>query len=120
MRRSHRPRMRGTVELEGIAGRVDVVNNTLGKALGGASGGFTTGRADVVEALRQRSRPYLFSRNSVAPPLVGAAIKALDLVEAAPAGGALLERLRANTERFRREMTAAGFDVRRGAHPIVR
>lgn len=109
---------RGTVELEGVAGRVDVVNSTLGKALGGASGGFTTGRADVIEALRQRSRPYLFS-NSVAPPLVGAAIKALDLIEAAPAGGALLERLRANAERFRREMTAAGFDVRRGAHPIV-
>ncbi|MGC9219833.1 MAG: glycine C-acetyltransferase [Solirubrobacteraceae bacterium] len=106
---------RGTVEHFGVGDRVDVITGTLGKALGGASGGYTSGRREIIELLRQRSRPYLFS-NSVAPPIVAASLKVLDLLEE---GAQLRERLRANTVRFRSAMTAAGFDVLAGEHPIV-
>ena len=92
-----------------------MITGTLGKALGGATGGYTSGRKEIIELLRQRSRPYLFS-NSVAPPVVAASLKVLDLLEH---GGELRERLRDNTLRFRRAMTAAGFDVLPGDHPIV-
>ena len=109
------PTGRGTPELFGVADRVDVVTGTLGKALGGASGGYTTGRAEIVAMLRQRSRPYLFS-NSVAPSIVGAALAALDLLSSSVE---LLERLRANTALFRSRMTEAGFDLLPGEHPII-
>jgi len=106
---------RGTVEHCGVKGRVDIVTSTLGKALGGASGGFTASRREVVDLLRQRSRPYLFS-NTVAPPLVMASLACLDLLSASTE---LRDRLEANTLRFREGMTAAGFAIRPGVHPIV-
>jgi glycine C-acetyltransferase len=109
------PTGRGTPELFGVRDRVDVVTGTLGKALGGASGGYTAGRAEIVAMLRQRSRPYLFS-NSVAPSIVGAALAALKLLSSS---GELLERLRANTALFRSRMTEAGFDLLPGEHPII-
>jgi len=109
------PTGRGTPELFGVTDRVDVVTGTLGKALGGASGGYTSGRAEIVAMLRQRSRPYLFS-NSVAPSIVGAALAALDLLSSS---GELLERLRANTALFRSRMTEAGFDLLPGEHAII-
>jgi glycine C-acetyltransferase len=109
------PTGRGTPELFGVTDRVDVVTGTLGKALGGASGGYTTGRAEIVEMLRQRSRPYLFS-NSVAPSIVGAALAGLDLLSSS---GELLSRLRENTALFRARMTEAGFDLLPGEHPII-
>ncbi|MQY02636.1 glycine C-acetyltransferase [Actinomadura macrotermitis] len=109
------PTGRGTPELFGVADRVDVLTGTLGKALGGASGGYVSGRAEIVEILRQRSRPYLFS-NSLAPAIVGASLCVLDLLDAS---GDRRERLAANTALFRSEMTAAGFDVLPGEHPIV-
>ncbi|MFC6092867.1 glycine C-acetyltransferase [Saccharothrix lopnurensis] len=109
------PTGRGTPELFGVRDRVDIVTGTLGKALGGASGGYTSGRAEVVEMLRQRSRPYLFS-NSLAPAVTAAAIAALDLLESS---GELLERLRANTALFRSRMTEEGFDLLPGEHPII-
>jgi glycine C-acetyltransferase len=109
------PTGRGTPEHYGVTDRVDVVTGTLGKALGGATGGYTSGRKEIIELLRQRSRPYLFS-NSVAPPVVAASLKVLDLLEQ---GGELRDRLRANTSRFRGAMTDAGFDVLPGEHPIV-
>ncbi|TDQ05201.1 glycine C-acetyltransferase [Labedaea rhizosphaerae] len=109
------PTGRGTPELFGVQDRVDVVTGTLGKALGGASGGYTSGRAEIVEMLRQRSRPYLFS-NSLAPSITAAAIAALDLLDSS---GELLSRLRENTELFRRRMTEAGFDLLPGEHPII-
>ncbi|GAA1267396.1 glycine C-acetyltransferase [Saccharothrix xinjiangensis] len=109
------PTGRGTPELFGVRDRVDIVTGTLGKALGGASGGYTSGRAEVVEMLRQRSRPYLFS-NSLAPAVTAAAIAALDLLESS---GELLERLRANTALFRSRMTDEGFDLLPGEHPII-
>ena len=99
----------------GVMGRVDVITSTLGKALGGASGGFTSGRKEIVELLRQRSRPYLFS-NSVAPVIVKASLAVLDLLAASTA---LRDKLEANTKRFREGMTAAGFDIKPGVHPIV-
>ncbi|MGD0733468.1 MAG: glycine C-acetyltransferase [Terracidiphilus sp.] len=106
---------RGTPELCGVEGRVDIVTGTLGKALGGASGGYVSGRREIVELLRQRSRPYLFS-NSVAPPIVAASLKVLDLVtESAD----LRQRLQENTVYFRAEMTKGGFDLLPGIHPIV-
>jgi glycine C-acetyltransferase len=106
---------RGTPELRGVEGRVDILTGTLGKALGGASGGYTSGRKEIVALLRQRSRPYLFS-NSVAPPIVAASIKVLDLLaESAD----LRERLKQNTHFFRERMVQAGFDVLPGEHPIV-
>ncbi|MFC4907676.1 glycine C-acetyltransferase [Actinomadura gamaensis] len=109
------PTGRGTPELFGVTDRVDVVTGTLGKALGGASGGYVSGRAEIVEILRQRSRPYLFS-NSLAPSIVGASLRVLELLEAS---GDRRERLAANTALFRAEMTAAGFDILPGEHPIT-
>jgi glycine C-acetyltransferase len=109
------PTGRGTPELFGVTDRVDVVTGTLGKALGGASGGYTSGRAEIVEVLRQRSRPYLFS-NSVAPSIVGAALTGLDLLSSSTE---LLTRLRENTALFRSRMTEAGFDLLPGEHPII-
>ncbi len=109
------PTGRGTHELHDVVERVDILTGTMGKALGGASGGYVAGRREIVEMLRQRARPYLFS-NSVAPPIVAAALKALDLVEGSPD---LRDRLWANTAHFRAAMTAAGFDIVEGIHPIV-
>ena len=106
---------RGTHEHRGVFGKVDIITGTLGKALGGASGGFTATRREVVELLRQRSRPYLFS-NTVAPSIVGASIAVLDLLEASTA---LRDRLEDNTRYFRSAITAAGFDIKPGEHPIV-
>jgi glycine C-acetyltransferase len=106
---------RGTHEHCGVMGRVDIITGTLGKALGGASGGFTSGRAEIVELLRQRSRPYLFS-NTVAPPLVTGAIKAFELIEH---DSTLRDRLEENTRFFRERMTAQGFELLPGEHPIV-
>jgi glycine C-acetyltransferase len=109
------PTGRGTPELFGVQDKVDVLTGTLGKALGGASGGYTSGRAEIVEMLRQRSRPYLFS-NSLAPSITAAALATLELLGSS---GELLEKLRANTELFRRRMTEAGFDLLPGEHPII-
>jgi len=109
------PRGRGTPELHGVSDRVDIVTGTLGKALGGASGGYTSGRKGIIDLLRQRSRPYLFS-NSVAPAVVGASLKVLDLLER---GDDLRARLRDNTAWFRERMTGLGFDILPGDHPIV-
>lgn len=106
---------KGTPEFCGVMGRVDIITGTLGKALGGASGGYTSGRKEIIEMLRQRSRPYLFS-NSVSPAVVAASLKALELVEESPA---LLKKLRDNTSYFRKAMTEAGFDILSGEHPIV-
>lgn len=106
---------RGTPEHFGVSDRVDIVTGTLGKALGGASGGFTSGRAEIVELLRQRSRPYLFS-NSVAPSIVVTGAAVLDRLSD---GAALREQVRANTAYFRARMTELGFDVLPGEHPIV-
>ena len=105
----------GTPELFGVTDRVDVITGTLGKALGGASGGYVSSHGDVIELLRQRSRPYLFS-NSLAPSIVAASIAALDLVGSKPA---LRERLRGNSALFRRRMTEEGFDLLPGEHPII-
>jgi glycine C-acetyltransferase len=109
------PTGRGSIEHCGVLGRVDVVTSTLGKALGGASGGFTSGRREIVAMLRQRSRPYLFS-NTLAPMITGAAVAAFDLLSESTA---LRDRLAANTAYFREQMTAAGFAIRPGVHPIV-
>ncbi len=109
------PTGRGTPELFGVQDRVDIVTGTLGKALGGASGGYTSGRAEIVELLRQRSRPYLFS-NSLAPSITAAAIAALDMLSSSTE---LLTQLRSNTELFRRRMTEEGFDLLPGEHPII-
>jgi glycine C-acetyltransferase len=106
---------RGTHELHGVMGRVDILTGTLGKAMGGASGGYVAAGAEVVELLRQRSRPYLFS-NSLAPPITAASLRALDLIERS---GELRERLRQNTAHFRTRMEGLGFDVLPGSHPIV-
>ena len=106
---------RGTPELKGVMDRVDIITGTLGKALGGASGGYTSGRREIVELLRQRSRPYLFS-NTLAPPIAATSLKVLELLEG---GGELRARLRDNTTRFRTRMTELGFDVLPGEHPIV-
>ena len=106
---------RGTHEHHGVMGRVDVITGTLGKALGGASGGYVSGRREMVAMLRQRSRPYLFS-NSVAPPIVATSLKVLELMRSA---ADLREKLRENTAFFRRRMTEEGFDILPGEHPIV-
>ncbi len=106
---------RGTHEHCGVMGRVDIITGTLGKALGGASGGFTSGRKEIIEMLRQRSRPYLFS-NTVAPSIVGASIKAIELLESSTA---LRDKLEENTLYFRAKMTEAGFDIKPGEHAIV-
>jgi glycine C-acetyltransferase len=109
------PGGRGTPEHHGVVERIDVLTGTLGKAIGGASGGYVSGRAEIVELLRQRSRPYLFS-NSLAPPVVAASIAALDLIETSHE---LRDRLRENTAHFRAAMTERGFDLLPGEHPIV-
>jgi len=109
------PRGRGTHEYRGLFGKIDIITGTLGKALGGASGGFTSASADVVALLRQRSRPYLFS-NTIAPPIVGAALAVLDLLEG---GTELRDRLEDNTKLFRAGLTALGFDIKPGLHPII-
>ena len=106
---------RGTHEYHDVLGRIDVITGTLGKALGGASGGYTSGRKEIIELLRQRSRPYLFS-NSVAPPIVGASIKAIDLLTESTE---LRDKLEINTKYFRNAMTEEGFDILAGEHPIV-
>ena len=109
------PTGRGTAEFYGVNERVDIITSTLGKALGGASGGFTTGRENIIAMLRQRSRPYLFS-NSVPPPVVSAALKTLDLLKDSQAAK---ERLESNARLFREGMIKAGFRIRPGTHPIV-
>src|SRR5689334_21010879 len=106
---------RGTHEFRNVMGRIDIITGTLGKALGGASGGFTSGRREIIEMLRQRSRPYLFS-NTVAPSIVGASIAVLDMLSETTA---LRDKLEFNTRYFREKMTAAGFDIKPGDHPIV-
>ncbi len=106
---------RGTHEHRGVMGRIDIITGTLGKALGGASGGFTSGRKEIIEMLRQRSRPYLFS-NTVAPSIVGASIAVLDMLTETTA---LRDKLEFNTKYFRTKMTEAGFDIKPGEHPIV-
>lgn len=106
---------RGTHEYRNVMGRVDIITGTLGKALGGASGGFTAAKKEVVEMLRQRSRPYLFS-NTVAPSIVGASIVVLDMLTQTTE---LRDKLEANTKLFREKMTQAGFDIKPGDHPIV-
>jgi glycine C-acetyltransferase len=109
------PTGRGSIEYCGALGRVDVITSTLGKAMGGASGGFTTGRQEIIDLLRQRSRPYLFS-NTLAPALVAASIRAFDMLMKP---GPQLETLKENTKYFREKMTGAGFDIVEGSHPIV-
>src|SRR5690606_1634692 len=109
------PTGRGSAELKGVMAEVDVFTSTLGKALGGGSGGFTTGRREIIDLLRQRSRPYLFS-NTLPPPLVAASIKVFEMLSA---GGELRDRLNTNARYFRERMGAAGFDLRPGEHPIV-
>jgi glycine C-acetyltransferase len=109
------PSGRGTPELHGVMDRVDIITGTLGKALGGASGGYTSGRAEIVSMLRQRSRPYLFS-NTVAPAIVAASLASLELLTQSDD---LRAKLRANTKLFRERMTALGFDILPGDHPIV-
>jgi len=106
---------RGTPELRGVEGRVDIITGTLGKAMGGASGGYTSGRKEIIQLLRQRSRPYLFS-NSLAPAIAAASLRVLDLLSES---SDLRESLRANTIFFREEMTRIGFDILPGEHPIV-
>jgi glycine C-acetyltransferase len=106
---------RGTHEYRGVMGRIDIITSTLGKALGGANGGFTSGRKEIIELLRQRSRPYLFS-NTLAPSVTGASIAVLDLLSETTA---LRDKLERNTKYFRTKMTQAGFDIKEGEHPIV-
>ncbi|GGZ40973.1 2-amino-3-ketobutyrate coenzyme A ligase [Echinicola pacifica] len=106
---------RGVHELKGVMGKMDIITGTLGKALGGASGGFTSGRKEIIDILRQRSRPYLFS-NTLAPSITGASIKVFDLLSETTE---LRDKLEENTLYFRKEMTAAGFDIKPGEHPIV-
>ena len=106
---------RGTHEYRNVMGRVDIITGTFGKALGGASGGFTASRKEIVEVLRQRSRPYLFS-NTLAPAIAGASVKVLELLSSSTA---LRDKLEVNTKYFRTAMTAAGFDIIPGEHPIV-
>lgn len=106
---------RGTHEYHNVMDRIDIITGTLGKALGGASGGYTSAKKEIVELLRQRSRPYLFS-NSVAPPIVGASIKAIDLLTESTA---LRDKLQENTRFFREELSKIGLEILPGEHPIV-
>ncbi|RUW47653.1 aminotransferase class I/II-fold pyridoxal phosphate-dependent enzyme, partial [Mesorhizobium sp. M1A.F.Ca.ET.072.01.1.1] len=106
---------RGSAEHCGVEGRIDILTGTLGKSLGGASGGYTSGRREVVDWLRQRSRPYLFS-NTLVPAIAGASLKVFDLIEQ---GDVLRKKLYANADRFRRKMTRAGFRLAGADHPIV-
>ena len=109
------PTGRGAAEYKGVLDKMDIITSTLGKALGGASGGFTVASQEIVDLLRQRSRPYLFS-NSVPPAIVYTSLKVLDMLDGT---AELRERLNENTRYFREQMTAAGFDIRPGEHPIV-
>jgi glycine C-acetyltransferase len=109
------PTGRGTAEMQGVQDRIDIITSTLGKALGGASGGFTTGRKNIIDLLRQRSRPYLFS-NSLPPPLVAAALKTIELLKGSQAAK---ENLESNTSYFREKIAAVGFSIKPGTHPIV-
>lgn len=106
---------RGTHEHHNVMGKIDIITGTLGKALGGASGGFTSGRKEIIDLLRQRSRPYLFS-NTLAPSIVGASIEVLNMLSETTE---LRDKLESNTKYFREKMTAAGFDIKPGVHPIV-
>lgn len=106
---------RGTHEHCGVLGKIDIITSTLGKALGGASGGFTSGKKEIIDILRQRSRPYLFS-NTLMPAIVGASISVLDMLSSTTA---LRDKLEDNTKYFRQQMTDAGFDIKPGEHPIV-
>ncbi len=106
---------RGTPEHCGVMGKIDIITSTLGKALGGGSGGYTTGRKAIIDILRQRSRPYLFS-NTLPPPLVGASLKVFEILNQSTA---LRDKLEDNTKYFRGKMTEAGFDIKPGTHPIV-
>src|SRR6187455_1974344 len=106
---------RGTHEYRGVMGRIDIITGTLGKALGGASGGFTSGRKEIIDMLRQKSRPYLFS-NTLAPSIVGGSIAVLDMLTEKTE---LRDKLESNTKYFRKKMTEAGFDIKPGDHPIV-
>ena len=106
---------RGTHEHKGVMGRIDIITGTLGKALGGASGGFTSGRKEIIDMLRQKSRPYLFS-NTLAPSITGASIAVLDMLSETTE---LRDKLENNTKYFRSKMTEAGFDIKPGEHPIV-
>jgi glycine C-acetyltransferase len=106
---------RGTHEYRGVMGRIDIITGTLGKALGGASGGFTSGRKEIVDLLRQRSRPYLFS-NTIAPPVVAASLRALELLSASTE---LRDKLEENTKFFRAALTERGLTIKPGVHPIV-
>jgi glycine C-acetyltransferase len=105
---------RGSIEYENVIGRVDVITSTLGKALGGAAGGFTSGRQEIIEMLRQRSRPYLFS-NTLPPPIAGAALEVIRMLSTTTE---LRDKLETNTKYFRDKMTSAGFDIKPGVHPI--
>jgi len=106
---------RGTHEYHGVMGRIDIITGTLGKALGGASGGFTSGRKEIIDMLRQKSRPYLFS-NTLAPSITGASIAVLEMLTQTTE---LRDKLEFNTKYFRTKMTEAGFDIKPGEHPIV-
>jgi len=106
---------RGSPEHRGVVGRVDIITSTMGKAMGGASGGFTSGRREIIEILRQRSRPYLFS-NTVSPAIVATSLKVIDMLSTSTE---LCERLRDNTKYFRDKMSDAGFNIITGVHPIV-
>ena len=106
---------RGTPEYRGVSGKIDIITSTFGKALGGANGGFTSGKKEMIEMLRQRSRPYLFS-NTLAPNIVGASIAVFDMLSETTD---LRDKLEANTKYFREKMTEAGFDIKPGVHPIV-
>ena len=106
---------RGTHEYRGVMGRIDIITGTLGKALGGASGGFTSGRKEIIDMLRQKSRPYLFS-NTLAPSITGASIAVLEMLTQTTE---LRDKLEFNTKYFRTKMTEAGFDIKPGEHPIV-
>ncbi len=109
------PTGRGSAEHHGVMDKVDIFTSTLGKALGGGSGGFTTGRQEIIDLLRQRSRPYLFS-NTLPPPLVAAAIKVFEMLSSTTA---LRDQLEENTRYFRARLSASGFDIKPGTHPIV-
>jgi glycine C-acetyltransferase len=106
---------RGTHEYKNVMGKIDIITGTLGKALGGANGGFTSGRKEIIEMLRQRSRPYLFS-NTLAPAIVGASIAVFDMLSETTE---LRDKLENNTKYFRTKITEAGFDIKPGEHPIV-
>ena len=106
---------RGVHELKNVIGKIDIITGTLGKALGGASGGFTSGRKEIIDILRQRSRPYLFS-NTLAPSIVGASLKVFEILKNS---NSLIEKLNANTLYFRKKMKENGFDIKQGTHPIV-